>query len=28
MGALFEAIIKHVPVPDADPDAPFLMQVP
>ena len=27
MKALFETIIEHVPAPDVDPDAPFLMQV-
>jgi GTP-binding protein len=27
MDALFETIIQHVPAPEADPDAPFLMQV-
>ncbi len=27
MNPLFEAIIKHCPVPDVDPDAPFRMQV-
>jgi GTP-binding protein len=27
MDALFEAIIKHVPIPDVDPDEPFQLQV-